>query len=533
MLGQYRCLLVWDNVETVASMPQPGQATPPLDEDGQAALKGFVDGVAQSRSALLITSRADEAWLDEDRPADQRHHRLEVAGLARDDATRYANHLLARSQVPPARQDDKFLELMERLAGHPFSMRLLLPRLKEQSAATILAGLKGEAELPPGFTGDESRGLNRTLGTSLDYSLRQLGEEDRSRLVLLSLVEDTVDAVALGIMGELDAVTLPGRFRGLGPDHWRALLDRCAGLGLLSSWGGGVYRLHPALAGYLAAAWREQAGDPYADEREQALTTLIHAYADLSGYFLTQIQGGNAAMAFAHLALQRRTLGALLETALDRQLFGPAQQMLEPLNAYWNARGEGAEADAWVGRVVAATRPAPSEMPDLESEAGALWLFAVGSRANRAYLAGDLATAEAAHDRIRQALEADGGDKVQPHLAVAYHQLGIVAQLRGDLDTAEGWYKRSLAIREGLGNRPGMASTYYQLGSVAQLRGHLDTAEGWYRRALAIREKLGDRPGMASTYHQLGMVAQDRGDLDAAEGWCRQALKMLVPRWLV
>ena len=36
----------------------------------------------------------------------------------------------------------------------------------------------------------------------------------------------------------------------------------------------------------------------------------------------------------------------------------------------------------------------------------------------------------------------------QGNLAVAYHQLGMVAQDRGRLDEAADWYARSLAIEE-------------------------------------------------------------------------------------
>ena len=41
----------------------------------------------------------------------------------------------------------------------------------------------------------------------------------------------------------------------------------------------------------------------------------------------------------------------------------------------------------------------------------------------------------------------------------------------------------------------------------AQDRGRLDEADDWYRKSLAIKEELGNRPGMASTYHQLGITA--------------------------
>ena len=102
-------------------------------------------------------------------------------------------------------------------------------------------------------------------------------------------------------------------------------------------------------------------------------------------------------------------------------------------------------------------------------------------------------------------------------MAITYHQLGITAQDRGRLDEADDWYRKSLTIKEELGDRPGMATTYHQLGMTAQARGRLDEADDWYRKSLTINEELGDRPGMATTYHQLGITAQDRGRLDEAE----------------
>jgi hypothetical protein len=44
-------------------------------------------------------------------------------------------------------------------------------------------------------------------------------------------------------------------------------------------------------------------------------------------------------------------------------------------------------------------------------------------------------------------------------MAQSYHQLGMVAQHRGDLAAAEGWYRKSLEIKEALSSRPGMALT--------------------------------------------------------------------------
>jgi tetratricopeptide (TPR) repeat protein len=51
------------------------------------------------------------------------------------------------------------------------------------------------------------------------------------------------------------------------------------------------------------------------------------------------------------------------------------------------------------------------------------------------------------------------------------HQLGIVAQERGDYDQALTWYRQSLTIKEELGNRAGMATTYQQLAVLAEVQG--------------------------------------------------------------
>ena len=104
----------------------------------------------------------------------------------------------------------------------------------------------------------------------------------------------------------------------------------------------------------------------------------------------------------------------------------------------------------------------------------------------------------------------------QPGMASSYHQFGMLAHARGDYDEAARQYQRSLDINERLSNQPGMASSYHQLGIVAQARGDYDEAARQYQRSLDINERLSNQPGMASSYHQFGMLAHARGDYDEA-----------------
>ena len=70
-------------------MPDPGGATPPLDEAGCQELPGFLETLAgRGRSAVLIASRTSADWLGGIR-------RIAVGGLASHEVTGYAGELLA------------------------------------------------------------------------------------------------------------------------------------------------------------------------------------------------------------------------------------------------------------------------------------------------------------------------------------------------------------------------------------------------------------------------------------------------------
>ncbi len=222
VLRQHRGLLIWDNFETVASMPEPGQATPPLDEAKKAELLWFIGELRKSKSALLVTSRSEERWLG----GPEAFVRCEVGGLSERDALQYADHLLAPHAQASARrvaEPGAFRALIDYLGGHPLSLKLILPRLSEATPSALLAGLKGQGALPAGFGAAEGR--LESLGASVYYSFRHLPEEDRLRLVILSLFEKVASVIILGNMEDA-----PPRFQGLDVDAWDALLARLSDL---------------------------------------------------------------------------------------------------------------------------------------------------------------------------------------------------------------------------------------------------------------------------------------------------------------
>ncbi len=516
LLAQSRVLLVWDNFETVFSMPDPGAAAPPLGDAEREKIREFLAWVREhSRSVVVITSRSGEAWLGE-------VHRIAVGGLNRAETAEYADFMLAPYPRARDRREGRvFGELLEWLDGHPLSMRLTLPRLDRTEPGTLLEGLRGIRPMPG--ADPEEAGRLSSLPASIGYSFAYLTEDTARLLTAACLFHGVADADVLAAFSQEPGV--PERFAGASREDWGRALDEAVSVGLLTSLGAGRYRMHPALPAYVAGQWRAAEPAGYEASREAAETALAAACAALCGWLEGQVSAGNAGFAYRVLGLERRTLGVVLGRCLDHREWGQAQAIVRALTMYWDARGLYEEAAAWTSRVHAATEQSGGAPPPLDTPAGSLWLFIAGAHADRQRKAGRPDQAAATNQQILDMLGTQPPTRQrQADTAAACHNLGDCAQDQGRLDEAEGWYHQSLAIEEALGNRPGMAITYRQLAKTAQNRRRLDEAEDWYRQSLAIEEALGDEPGMAASYHLLGMTAQNRERLDEAEDWYRQSL---------
>jgi tetratricopeptide (TPR) repeat protein len=508
LLAQVRALLVWDNFETVREMPDPASATPPLGEAGCAQLREFLAWARDhSRSAVIITSRAPEGWLGQIR-------RITVGGLNRAEAAQYAGHLLAPYPAAQRRRERRsFGELIEWLGGHPLATRLTLPRLDTTEPADLLAGLRGTTPLVAG----EGAGPDRlsSLGACITYSFAHLAEQARRLLPAVSLFHGVADEDILAIFSTVEGV--PDRFAGISKQEWAVVLEDAARVGLLTGLGSGMYQVHPALPGYLAAGW--QAEDPagYAAEQQSGEQALCTACADFSRWLTGQIESGDAGPAYTVVGLERRTLGAMLGHALDQHAWAEADAIIRPLDDFWDTRGLGQEAAAWADRILDATT-GTGQVPARPAES--LWLYTTIQQATRQKDAGRADQAARTYQNaLAYLLDQPETEWTRTSLAAIYHQLGMTAQDRGRLDEADDWLRKSLTIKEELGDRRAMASDYHQLGITAQDRGRLDEADDWYRKSLAIEEELGNHPGMARTYGQFALLAEARHQPGEALVW--------------
>ncbi len=146
--------------------------------------------------------------------------------------------------------------------------------------------------------------------------------------------------------------------------------------------------------------------------------------------------------------------------------------------------------------------------------------------------------------------------------------LGIVANIRGELDEALARYQRSLDDYEEARDEHGCAMAFHNLGMVSADRAMLDDADGYFRKSIEIAERVGDvrlqahclvshaevhvacqryeearknaeaslaifdqlgsRDQKASAYRVIGMIYRDTGKLALAESRLRSAIELAV-----
>ncbi|MFQ3245666.1 MAG: tetratricopeptide (TPR) repeat protein [Arenicella sp.] len=127
---------------------------------------------------------------------------------------------------------------------------------------------------------------------------------------------------------------------------------------------------------------------------------------------------------------------------------------------------------------------------------------------------------------LNRSLAISGKDSQSSQTAAAYGNLGNIYQIRGELEKAEEFYLKSLEINESLGRKEGMANQYGNLGIIYKIRGELEKAEEFLLKSLEIDESLGRKEGMAITYGNLGIIYQTRGELEKAEEFFLKSLEI-------
>jgi tetratricopeptide (TPR) repeat protein len=474
---------------------------------------------------VLLTSRRDEhAWLG-DLPA-----RVRLPAMPMRESLQLAAALAARHGASLAGAD--WRPLLRYAAGNPLTITVLAGQaLRENLTST--AGIDafvtrlraGEAQLEAGE--DAALGRTRSLAASLSYGFaRAFTDTQRSQLAVLHLFRDIADVDVLSFMGDPrtgeDAVP---ELAGLSRDTGIALLGRAADIGLLTSLGGGYYRIHPALPWYFTTLFTTTfgpAGDSAADHAARAYAKAI---GELGRDYVRQTQSGRIAQVLPALRVEEANLLHALDLARAEGLWSAALNCVQGLEVLYERTGRGSE---WA-RLLAAITPDftdPATGGPLPGREGG-WSVITTNRARLAWQERDWPTATAiqntitawSRDQAAEALAIPAANLTAQqrnqirNLAVDLEELGQI--LRHQMDPGcLPYYQEALGLYERIGGRHEEAELALNLGNaflrVPGLR-DLDQAEHWYQHSLGLRTDS-DRHGREKSIAQLGSVALQRFD---------------------
>jgi tetratricopeptide (TPR) repeat protein len=424
--------------------------------------------------------------------------------------------------------------LLRYAAGNPLTITVLVGQALRGNLTTteaieaFVARLRaGEAQLE--VEEDAALGRARSLAASLSYGFAQaFTTAERAQLAVLHLFRDTVGVDALRYMGDPraageDAVPeLTGFDRGTGI----ALLDRAAGIGLLTSLGSGpgYYQIHPALPWYFTTLYTTtygQTGDPAAQHATRAYTQAVGA---LGHYYLDQAEHGHAAEITRPLRAEEANLRHALGCARAAGLWDAAVGCLQGLRVLYEQTGRDSEWAKLVDGITPDfTDPATGRpVPGREDQ----WSIITGYQVRLAWQARDWATATTLQNTLiawdrDQAAAALGvppasltpGQRNQIRsLAVSLQELGQILRDQADPGCLP-YYQEALGLLERVGESHEEAELAINLGNAyLAVPGLRDLDQG---RALVPAQPQpactdNDRAGRAKTLNALGTVALRR-----------------------
>ena len=206
---------------------------------------------------MLITSRSPEHWL-----APGEVYLLPLGGLVDEEQWEYCNAVVADLGLRPKRDDCHYGALIDELDGHPLALRAVLLRLQDKGAEALLAELKSAFA---GAEGDES---TRRIFAALALLDRRLPAAYAPLLQLVGLHRRFVD------IDYLEQMMRQGTDAAVGRETLEACFTTLEHGGLLQHLGNGIYRMHPALSGFLAR--RHPAGEV----RQRGFVDFMGRFAD-------------------------------------------------------------------------------------------------------------------------------------------------------------------------------------------------------------------------------------------------------------
>ena len=512
-LRGHPCLLVWDGVENLAGFPAVGTGL--LEESELAELNDFLAelaGEGGQTHVLVVSRRNDEPWLDAP------HASYVLDGLSGMDRTEFATRLLEESGGDKARLGPEFIELLDLVKGHPLAMEIAVPLINEVPSSVLLAELRREIEAYQ--AGPEEEGRPPYLTALMEHAFGRMPRRSRTHLPFLSLFRNRV------MMDILTHITQENAYRSvmgeqLGWGACRTLLRSARSGGFLEPITPSVYQIHPSMSWFYGRALYRQLPQARVAELE---AEFVRVYADTADYFMetlyeNQDSGTNAILA------EEGNLTQALGLSLEARQWDNAQLLTQPLAQVYRMQKRYPELRRLRRQLLEVTGATAAEAES--NGATELWLYLLGTEASECIETNELRRADELNRHLLDYFSAQPDAESNPQAAAVYHQMGEVALKRWQLDEAEEWYSKSLAIIEGGEDRATIADDYYGMGLVRQYQRRYAEARDWFSKSLDIHQRLEDAEEMVKDYRSLGLCAQFRFEYQEAESWYHRAREIL------
>ncbi|MEH2250063.1 CHAT domain-containing protein, partial [Nostoc sp.] len=493
-LQTHPCLLIWDNFEPVNGFPTGNE--PLLSREERNKLKRFLKELRGGKSWVLITSRREEPWLD------CGYSLIDLRGLSQADAQELAAKILQTVGVERKNLPAEYLELLQLLGGHPLSLRVVLPHLQTQTPVQLIEALRRGLDT---FRGQEEEGREKSLTVSLDYSFAKLSERTRQHLPFLGLFSERVNAHWLYQFSESSDNSYGQAYQAVFRENlqkpdWIRILNEAAAAGVLEYLGyETIYKIHPALPWYLRQQLNtivslrversgmfaqrsagkqshdtDKSGDGFAslamtDKTSLAMTgeevinelekKLLIFYAGLAGSYRKQLIS-KAELATFVLRVEEPNLLQNLRLAEQQQEWAYAQSILQALGDVYERLGRKPEFKSLRQRALNQIGIHLADAKAKGKDALDFWMYLRVNEANEALQSASLGEARKVYQEILDELIAINDFSVNDKIAVAYHQLGRVAEGQRQFDLAVDYYNKALKIFEDAGDLYSAASVY-------------------------------------------------------------------------
>lgn len=178
-------LIIWDNFESVCGIPGT-EIRENLKEADRNLLKRFITGLRGGMTKIIITSRSDEKWLGTENLFD-----LKIGGLWEEERWQFFEIIRKALGIDVDRSNPDIQKLMKVLDGHPLCIRVIIPRLKNQTPGELLKAFQTNFEAI-GLNSD-NEAENRLYAT-LKIGTDALPEELTELLIPLGLHEKYFEA---------------------------------------------------------------------------------------------------------------------------------------------------------------------------------------------------------------------------------------------------------------------------------------------------------------------------------------------------